>query len=143
MTNPGIIAFHRLLPKPVSLLDQSTAFCPAYSLDQSDSYLEMLVDTCVKGMLDTNNQVVQVSYFALCQFSEYLQVRPNIVQSRITGVLSHSLTLASLKAQSPQILQPHHATADSEHGVKGGTSDHQPIDREILRRSAIILRESG
>ncbi len=41
-------------------------------------YLELLVDICLKGMHDPHPQVVQLSYFALCQFSEYFH--PSLVQ---------------------------------------------------------------
>lgn len=41
-------------------------------------HMELLIDLCLKGMLDESLPVVQLGYFALCQFSEYLQ--PNFVQ---------------------------------------------------------------
>ena len=40
------------------------------------SYLEILVNLCLKAMHDPSPQVVQLSYFALCQFSEYLVLNP-------------------------------------------------------------------
>ena len=36
-------------------------------------YLELLVDLCLKGMRDNDTRVVQIAYFALCQFSEFFQ----------------------------------------------------------------------
>jgi hypothetical protein len=41
-------------------------------------YMELLVNLSMKAMQDSNPQVVQLAYFALCQFSEFLQ--PNINQ---------------------------------------------------------------
>ena len=41
-------------------------------------HLGLLVDLCLKGMTDEATSVVQLGYFALCQFSEYLQ--PNFEQ---------------------------------------------------------------
>ena len=54
-------------------------------------YLELLTDLCIKGMQDSNNQVVQLSYFALCQFSEFLQPDLNQFSKRIMNILFESM----------------------------------------------------
>ena len=42
---------------------------------------------CLKCMQDSNTQVVQMSYFALCQFSEYLQVLLSITKKKLKNIL--------------------------------------------------------
>ncbi len=54
-------------------------------------YLELLTDLCIKGMQDSNNQVVQISYFSLCQFSEFLQPDLNQFSKRIMNILFESM----------------------------------------------------
>lgn len=68
-----------------------------YFIDSS--YLELLVDLCLKGMHDPSPQVVQLSYFALCQFSEYLVLLP--YADRIMQMLIESIeTKAELQTVS-------------------------------------------
>ena len=38
-----------------------------------------MTDVCLKGMQDADSSVVQIAYFALCQFSEYLQVKKHSI----------------------------------------------------------------
>ncbi len=43
------------------------------------SYLEFLVNLCIKGVFDSDIEVVSTSFFALCQFTEYLTVSFNLI----------------------------------------------------------------
>ncbi|CAF0848327.1 unnamed protein product [Brachionus calyciflorus] len=54
-------------------------------------YLEVLTDVCVKGMQDSDDTVVQISYFALCQFSEFLQPNLGNFSNRIMNLLINSI----------------------------------------------------
>lgn len=62
----------------------STEGCADYLRNH---YLELLVDLCIhKGCYDSDEEVVSTSFFALCQFSEYLQPNINQFSSRIMRV---------------------------------------------------------
>lgn len=54
-------------------------------------YLEVLTDICLKGMQDAEPSVVQVAYFALCEFSEYLQPNLTHFAGRIINLLIESI----------------------------------------------------
>lgn len=59
-------------------------------------HMELLIDLCLKGMLDESVPVVQLGYFALCQFSEYLQ--PNFSQYS-DRVMRHLIQTIESKAE--------------------------------------------
>lgn len=61
-------------------------------------HMELLIDLCLKGMLDESPAVSQLGYFALCQFSEYLQ--PNFVQYA-ERIMKH---LIETMGQKPELL---------------------------------------
>lgn len=59
-------------------------------------HLELLVDLCLRGMLDENVSVSQLGYFALCQFSEYLQ--PSFAQHS-ERIMRHLIETMEKKAE--------------------------------------------
>ena len=67
--------------------------CADYYRNQ---HMELLVDLCLKGMLDEDLAVSQLGYFALCQFSEYLQ--PNFVQYS-ERIMNHLINTMDTKAE--------------------------------------------
>jgi len=54
-------------------------------------HLGLLVDLCLKGMTDEVLPVVQLGYFALCQFSEYLQPYTDEQSERIMKFLIETI----------------------------------------------------
>lgn len=59
-------------------------------------HMELLIDLCLKGMLDEDLAVIQLGYFALCQFSEYLQ--PNFVEYS-DRIMSHLIKTMEAKPE--------------------------------------------
>lgn len=61
-----------------------------------NNHLPLLIDLCLKGMLDESQPVVQLGYFALCQFSEYLQ--PNF-EEHAERIMKHLIMTIESKPE--------------------------------------------
>jgi hypothetical protein len=47
--------------------------CERCSVYYRNNHINFLAELCIKGLLDSNKEVVEIGYFTLSQFSEYLQ----------------------------------------------------------------------
>ena len=54
-------------------------------------YLELFTGSFLKGMHDSSSMVVQMAYFALCQFSEYLQPNASHFNDKIMQLIFESI----------------------------------------------------